>query len=263
MDNNIEASTNNGAAITPAVLAVMTAKPSSADNNSEAAVLSKDTVAAQANTSSSFSAQTLTPEAVSAAAKLLNNDAVKYQPANTSKNFVQDINWVANNIIRPAITMDNTADLTPDQLSTNVAAFARSIKDQVVLKQVVMNLNNSQPGKVDEIHMVLKPENLGTITIKIEHSNNEIKGSFIVSNNDVKDIIKAGLPELKNTLANLGIKTDSLDVTVSDGNASAYDRGSNGQFKEWEGAVAPAVTNDFNNGADVYSGAIGYLNYLA
>jgi|GEM_PF-2118731 hypothetical protein len=262
VDNNIEISNNNSDAVMPVVIPVVMARQS-ADNNSEASVLAKDAAAAPANTSSAYSVQTLTPEAVSAAARLLNNDSVKYQPANTSKNFVQDINWVANNIIKPAITPDSTADLTPDQMSTNVASFARSIKDQVVLKQVVMNLNNSQPVKIDEIHMVLKPENLGTITIKIEHSNNEIKGSFTVSNNDVKDIIKAGLPELKNTLANLGIKTDSLDVTVSDGNAGAYDRGSNGQFNEWEGAVPQAVTNDFNNGADVYSGAMGYLNYLA
>ncbi len=258
-DNNTVSTADNDAVIAQAVIPAVIFK---APAGSAGTAVVSNSISSAASVSS-FSAQTLTPVAVSAAAQLLSNDSAKYQPENTSKNFIQDINWVANNIIKPAITTDVAADTAPDQLFASVASFAKTVRDQVVLKQVVMNLNDSQPVKVDEIHMTLKPDNLGTITIKIEHSDNQIKGSITVSNNDVKDILKAGLPELKNTLNNLGIKTDSLDVTVSDGNANAFDRGSNGQYKEWEGAVAPVTVNDFNDGADIYSGANGYLNYLA
>jgi flagellar hook-length control protein FliK len=268
---------NNGAVLlsnNPAVaseIPVLINIKMASDNKASSAIIKEQDVAQPVldNTILTPAIPLTQDAAVTAAAQLLNNDSIKYQQGDTSKNLTQDINWLANNIVKPALTADAsiTSTLASNTATapsfTNMAAFAKSAMDQVVLKQVVMNLNNGQPVKVDEIRMTLRPENLGTVIVKIDHSNDEIKGSFIVSNNDVKDALKAGLPDLKNTLNNLGIKTDSISVTVSDSNAGAYDRGSNGQFNEWEGAVAPAVINDFNGNFDAYFGGNGSFNYLA
>jgi flagellar hook-length control protein FliK len=268
--NNSAAVLSDNETVAPEITAPINFKMASDDKASSAIIREQDVAQSVLDNTILTPATPLTQDAaVTAAAQLLNNDSIKYQPGNSAKNLIRDINWLADNIVRPALTVDAsiTSTLTSNAAAapsfTNMAAFAKSAMDQVVLKQVVMNLNNSQPVKVDEIRMTLRPENLGTVIVKIDHSNNEIKGSFIVSNNDVKDALKAGLPDLKNTLNNLGIRTDSISVTVSDSNAGAYDRGSNGQFNEWEGAVAPSVINDFNGNVDAYFGVDGSFNYLA
>jgi flagellar hook-length control protein FliK len=266
-------SLSNNLAVAPEILAPINITMASENKASSAIISGQDVAQPVLDNNILMPAAPLTQDAaVIAAAQLLNNDSIKYQPDNASKNLTRDINWLANNInniVKPALTADTliTSNLAQNVSTapsfTSMAAFAKSAMDQVVLKQVVMNLNNSQPTRVDEIRMTLRPENLGTVIVKIDHSNNEIKGSFVVSNNDVKDALKSGLPDLKNTLNNLGIKADSISVTVSDSNAGAYDHGSNGRFNEWEGAVAPAVINDFNGNVDAYLGGDGSFNYLA
>ncbi|MCE5301089.1 MAG: flagellar hook-length control protein FliK, partial [Spirochaetia bacterium] len=175
----------------------------------------------------------------------------------------------AQTIINPSAKteIENTASAgisaKQDRLFEKVADFARSMKEQVVVRQVLENVENSLNAvKVNEIKMVLKPENLGNVYIKLEHRDNEIKGTVTVTNNDVKEILKAGLPELKQTLASIGLNADSFDVLVADGRAGDNRGNYSNQFTAWEGA---AVGNNaiINDSVDSFINVDGYLNYLA
>lgn len=186
-----------------------------------------------------------------------------------SKNIISDVRWISDNIIKPAaLGNEAAAMLGKDKqvLFDRVAEFAGSIKEQIVLKQVVSNINDSSnSSKVSEIKMVLKPENLGSVYIKLEHVDGEIKGSIMVTNDSVRESLKANLPELRVALNNIGINVGNLDISMANSNTgSSFQGQARNNFSQWQGAAqAFAAENIMENGVDSFVNADGYLNYLA
>ncbi len=213
-------------------------------------------------------ASTVAPEAVKFAGERITVSPDKnYSPAD--KSLSKDIQWVTENVINPSIKED-TANIKGDVLAKalifdKVTDFAMNIKEQIILKQVVSNIENTiQAVRVNEIKMILKPENLGSVMITIEHKDDKLKANIQVLNNDVKDALKANLPELKAALNSIGLKLDSFEISTAN---QGMNQGLGGQaknpFKEWEGAALQAPVSDINIGDDPYISADGYLNYLA
>jgi flagellar hook-length control protein FliK len=215
-------------------------------------------------------ALTATVESVQTASQVVytpNDDIKQNQP---SKGLVSDIRWVADNIIKPAADNNEAAALLSKDnkaIFDRVADFAASVKDTIVLKQIVSGINNSTDfTKVNEIKMVLKPENLGSIFIKIEHVNGDIKGSIQVTNDSVKDTLRANLPELKAALGTLGMTVNNFDVTIANSSTSSSFSGNssnNNNYQQWQGSEIAMAHENMENGIDSFVNADGYLNYLA
>jgi flagellar hook-length control protein FliK len=79
-----------------------------------------------------------------------------------------------------------------------------------VVKQTGIILKEGGNG---EIRLVLKPENLGSIRIRLALSESSLEGRIVVDNNSVKELVESSLDNLKNALRLEGYQTN-LEVSV-------------------------------------------------
>jgi flagellar hook-length control protein FliK len=70
-----------------------------------------------------------------------------------------------------------------------------------------------------EIRLVLKPESLGSVRVRLNLSDNKIEGTFIVDNSAVKQVIDGNLDSITRALSAEGFQTASLQVSVGGGGA--------------------------------------------
>ena len=211
---------------------------------------------------------TAAPEAVQNEVKVIFDKLGSSKQDAPSKSLVSDVRWVSENIVKPAALGNEAAAVFVSGKQTifdRVAAFADSIKEQIVLRQVVSKISDQSGQKVNEIKMVLKPENLGSVYIKLEHTNGEIKGTIQVTNDSVKDTLKASLPELKAALGSIGMTVNNFDISMansSTGSDFAQGQGRN-NFSQWQAAALQVAAENTDGGVDSFVNADGYLNYLA
>jgi flagellar hook-length control protein FliK len=72
-----------------------------------------------------------------------------------------------------------------------------------------------------EIRLVLKPESLGSVRLRLNFTDNVIDGKIIVDNPAAKHVLEASLDSLTRALSAEGFQTASLQVSVSGGGADA------------------------------------------
>lgn len=120
--------------------------------------------------------------------------------------------------------------------------------DVVELARVVRR--TAQSG---EIRLVLKPEDLGRIRIRLDVSDGRIAGEIHVENTSIRRIVQENLPALERALAEAGLQANGLEVTVSGGDdqEAAADDGSGprsdtpfGAFEESQVPLRDVVTDD-------------------
>lgn len=206
---------------------------------------------------------------------------VKYAPAYTpaekaamftadsKSKYVKDVDWLKDSISTYVVKVTGTEDVQMPvdvKVFEKAADFAGRVKESIVIKQVVQNIQSSvQVSGKTEIKMFLRPENMGPVIIRIDSSDKVISGRIEVASTDVKDILKANLPELKAALTSAGLNVSNLDVSVmSNYIGSGMNDSAGNPFREWEGAavVKPAAEETFEN-AGALNGVNGYLNFLA
>ncbi|MEI7542210.1 MAG: flagellar hook-length control protein FliK [bacterium] len=209
----------------------------------------------------------VTAEAVQTISKATFEKFVEIKQDATPKNIISDVRWIADNIIKPAALSNEAAALVNDKqiLFDRVAEFVASIKEQIVVRQVVSNINDSAKApQINEIKMVLKPENLGSVYIKLEHGGGEIKGSIMVTNDAVRETLRANLPELRTALSNIGVAVSNLDISMSNSNTGAafQDNGRN-NFTQWQNPAHNMPVENIEIGIESFVNANGYFNYLA
>lgn len=157
----------------------------------------------------------------------------------------------------------NDESILPDQTVKNVDNFASLLNQQVVknenpitvtdAKQVsqqpVSDPYNIASQIVDQARLVtgqkntemiiqLKPEHLGELTLKVTVESGVVSASFHSNNSEVRNIIEASLPQLKQDLSNQGLKIENVGVYAGLG-----DFFSNGQQRESQGGTEVKVQN--------------------
>lgn len=90
-----------------------------------------------------------------------------------------------------------------------------------VVKQTGIILKGRGAG---EIRLVLKPENLGSVRIRLALSESSLEGRIVVDNNSVKELVESSLDNLRNALRQEGFQTAGLEVSV-------------GHRRSWEGTA--------------------------
>ena len=98
----------------------------------------------------------------------------------------------------------NTVETTP-----NPAPFAdvHQVADQIIEQTKII----TKPQNTEMI-IKLKPEHLGELTLKVAVENGVVNASFHSNNAEVRNIIEASLPQLKQELSNTGLKVDNVSV---------------------------------------------------
>ncbi len=105
---------------------------------------------------------------------------------------------------RPAIT----------ETYTGRASMEKPITAQIIEKFTMRSFGNQR-----EIHIKLDPPSLGTVRMNVSTSGEMVRATIIAENNLVKSVIESNLSQLKDSLAQQGVKVDSFNVWVG-GNAS-------------------------------------------
>ncbi len=133
------------------------------------------------------------------------------------------------------LTEENTVDknvkiLQVDTLATkfeNLSEYKSIFRNPVksaLFQQLKENINSKivkqtgiflKDGNNGEIKLVLKPENLGKVRIRIILQNDHIAGKIIVENSIVKEIFEKNLEQLYKEFENSGFLPGKLNVSVS------------------------------------------------
>ena len=92
----------------------------------------------------------------------------------------------------------------------------KNINSTEIISQIMDKIKVSVKSDVSEIKMLLKPEQLGEVSLKIATQNGIVTAQFIAESQKVKEIIEANFNQLKDILSEQGINVGSLEVNVSD-----------------------------------------------
>jgi flagellar hook-length control protein FliK len=117
----------------------------------------------------------------------------------------------------------NAASLASDKLMstihTNETGTTRQIEESVI-QQVAEKLNVAVKTGITEIRVLLHPDSLGDVQLKIKVEGDVVTGKMYVENQQVKHIVEANLQTLKNSLMsqhNLSMGSFSVDVNHGNG----------------------------------------------
>jgi flagellar protein FlbC len=113
--------------------------------------------------------------------------------------------------------------------------FSSMLKNEIVKHTGLIVRENGE----GEIRLVLKPESLGNVRIKVLLNNNNIEGRIIVENNSVKEMFEENLKALSDALKDEGFDSTNLDVMVG------YDRKKREEPEEF--TSNNTIINEFEN----------------
>ena len=86
-----------------------------------------------------------------------------------------------------------------------------------IMNQIADRIRVEVRGNITELRMLLRPESLGEVSLKIATVNGIITAQFIAENQRVRQVIEANFAELRDALAERGVEVGELSVTVGDG----------------------------------------------
>ena len=107
----------------------------------------------------------------------------------------------------PVSFTGNGVEKLVSEAGSNNAPRMQDLVDQVVDKIDILK----KPGQ-SEVQVVLKPEVLGKLTIKLTLENHQVTARFMVENHMVKQVMEANLPQLRAALEASGLKLDRAEV---------------------------------------------------
>ncbi len=106
-------------------------------------------------------------------------------------------------------SLEGGRDVAPRHLQQQLKDFATG--DVVRHARFVIKENAG-----GEIRLLLKPEQLGTVRVRLEVQDNRIAGRIIVENTTVRDAFEQTLSDLHRAFREAGLETGSLEVTVGE-----------------------------------------------
>ena len=118
-----------------------------------------------------------------------------------------------NNVIVPfQAQLENKLSTPAETVSVSQNAMPTTQDKYDVASQIVENARTIFRSNNTEMVIKLKPEHLGELTFKVAVENGTVRASFVSNNPEVRGAIEASLPQLKQDLANQGIKLDNVGV---------------------------------------------------
>lgn len=132
----------------------------------------------------------------------------------------------ADVFMNPSPAVNSTQPLSHNQ--TVKFEAVRNLDTQDVLFQMTEKLKVELKGDTTEVKMLLKPESLGEVALKISTQNGIVTAQFVAESQRVKEVIEAGFNQLKDMLTQQGINVAQLQVSVGGERqneaANLYDR---------------------------------------
>ena len=127
----------------------------------------------------------------------------------------------------PAADIKESSVKSLTQQQTAVLEKLKADGNNEIVKQTKMILNDSNSG---ELRMVLKPERLGFVRIRLNLDDNNIVGRIIVDNNNIKEIFENNMDSLLKNFKESGFGSASLEVSVGGGKNQQQNMDNNKRF---------------------------------
>jgi len=86
-----------------------------------------------------------------------------------------------------------------------------------VMNQIFESVRAEVRGNVTEVRLLLRPESLGEVSLKIATDNGIVTAQFMAQNQRVRQIIESNFNELRDILTEKGIEVSALSVSVNNG----------------------------------------------
>lgn len=131
---------------------------------------------------------------------------------NFNQNFSQIEDASLNTILQTNIIDDNISFKS----KLDNVSILKNIDQNEIIKQINNSIKTSIKTDFSEIKLMLRPDFLGELSLKISTEKGVITAQFLVENQKVKEIIESNFNELKNILNEQGIQVSQLEVSVND-----------------------------------------------
>ncbi len=119
---------------------------------------------------------------------------------------------------------DNQEIFSISEVNNNTKVFNVSLPKTQALKnintgdviaQIMEKLKASVKPDLSEVKILLRPEQLGEVSLKIATQNGIITAQFIAESQKVKEIIESNFNQLRDMLSEQGVDVGALEVNVS------------------------------------------------
>ncbi|MDA3941823.1 MAG: flagellar hook-length control protein FliK [Spirochaetia bacterium] len=109
---------------------------------------------------------------------------------------------------------DNFSSESKTLTTSSSSALMKQLEENVNSKIVKQSSVILKDGGSGEIKLILKPEQLGKVRIKLSLTDNRIVGHIIVDSSAVKDVFEQNLQNLERAFKENGFDTAALNVSV-------------------------------------------------
>lgn len=190
--------------------------------------------------------QTKTKQTVSAA--VMENQKL---PSDQLEQIRSDNNEAAKPIvIELTHVKDNFSGESKTLTTTTGSALMKQLEESInskIVKQSGIILKNDNSG---EIKLILKPEALGKVRMRLSLNDNRITGQIVVENAAVKEIFEQNLQNLERAFKENGFDTAALNVSVGGNGTGSGNKENNGdiskQIEMIEGIIPTIITESDN-----------------
>lgn len=133
-------------------------------------------------------------------------------PETTQNNL--DLTAIATSTTQTSFA--KTLDATQAQTQTNTAPKELSQNDILAQINKQINTKNLQDESSTRVNIILKPENLGKISLELVNSKDGLTAQLTTENSQVKEILDKSLNSLKDSLNNNGVNVNNVSVKVEE-----------------------------------------------
>lgn len=158
----------------------------------------------------------------------VSNQETGYYQGNQQNNKNSNENLLLGEKVLESVVKqsDNQEIFSISEVNSNTKVFNASLPKTQVLKnintsdviaQIMEKSKVSVKPDLSEVRILLRPEQLGEVSLKIATQNGIVTAQFIAENQKVKEIIESNFNQLRDMLSEQGVDVGALEVNVSNG----------------------------------------------
>lgn len=119
---------------------------------------------------------------------------------------------------------DNFSSESKTLTTASSSSLMKQLEENINSKIVKQSSIILKDGGSGEIKLILKPEQLGKVRIRLNLTDNKLTGQIIVDSSAVKDIFEQNLQNLERAFKESGFETTALNVFVGGGHSGNRER---------------------------------------